>query len=287
MRNLTKLLFIHLLLCGVIMNSSGQEQCKNRTQNNAGVAVILVAFGSTASQTLSTYGKIEGAFKKAFPSYYISWAFTSDVVVNKLKKNGKSVFLVNDAIQKLVSDGYSKIVLQSLHIMPGEEFRNIAAPQISGVKIVIGEPLLTSSEDINEVANVVSSLCDNNCPTVIAAHGNEKFPEFNKPLHEIAAIIGNKQPKTVMCTIEGPPGTEPFTKIKPDAAKLNCVKFIPLMLVAGVHVQEDLTGQDSSSWKNILGVSNVTITPSLGDIPLIHDIFINHCRKQLKVLGEM
>jgi sirohydrochlorin cobaltochelatase len=273
-----------LISFGVMMHTSATSAQKNDSQLDK-TAIVLVAFGSTAAQTIQTYEKIEKSFKKAFPQYPISWAYTSEIVIKKLSTNGKQIKNVNESIKQLQQNGFSSIVLQSLHIMPGEEYLSIDTTGFSAT-IEIGEPLLACETDIRNVAQIITPMCKGNCPTVIAAHGNGKYPELNKPIHELATIIEQQCSRTVLCTIEGEPGILPLQKIAIAAKTQGCATFIPLMLISGVHVQEDLGGPDSTSWKNRLNISNVTITPPLGEITAIHDIFISHCRNALKKLEE-
>jgi sirohydrochlorin cobaltochelatase len=280
----SKYIFIFLFITGVIMNTYAVPESKNNNQTG-NTAIVLVAFGSTAAQTVKTYEKIEQSFKKAFPQLNISWAYTSEIVIKKLRDSGKKINNVDEAIKELVNKGNKSIILQSLHIMPGEEYLSITK-QDSTAKIAIGEPLLASDNDIQIVAQILIPLLKGDTPTVVAAHGNSKYPELNKPLHQIASILERECPNSVLCTVEGPPGIEPMEKISASVKKLNIVNFLPFMLIAGVHVQEDLTGPDSSSWKNILGVTNVNLLKPLGDIPKIHDIFISHCKNALIQLGK-
>lgn len=258
---------------------------ENKNSESGKKAIVLVAFGSTAPQTVKTYEKIEQSFKKAFPQYPVSWAYTSEIVIKKLRESGKQISNIDEAVRTLVSCGYSSIVLQSLHIMPGEEYLSITTKD-SSAKIIIGDPLLASDNDIQNVAQILIPLCKGDTPTVVAAHGNSKYPELNKPLHTLASIVEKECPNSVLCTVEGPPGIEPLQKISASSKKINSVNFLPFMLIAGMHVQEDLTGPDSSSWKSILGVSNVNLFQPLGELSKIHDIFISHCKNALTQLGK-
>jgi len=99
-------------------------------------------------------------------------------------------------------------------------------------------------------------------------------------------VIESKNSNTVLCSVEGTPGTDPMKRLKADALKKDSVIFIPFMLIAGVHVRDDLMGQEESSWKNIMGVKNARITSPLGDIPEIHSIFIDHCKQALEMAGK-
>ncbi len=248
-------------------------------------AIVLVVFGSTVSKTIHTYENIKSSFIKAFPDVPIFIAYTSEFIIKKSIAAGKYIYNVKETVDNLINHGFSSIILQSLHIMPGEEYMSINAHD-SSAKIIVGEPLLSSDEDIFEVVKIIESLCDKNGPTVIAAHGNSKYPELNKPLVRLADQIENRCPNTVLCTVEGMPGLEPLKKILNIAKNQDHATFIPLFLVAGMHVEEDLTGTDPSSWKKILGISDVQIKKSMGELQSIHAIYINHCKRAFQLLFE-
>jgi len=143
----------------------------NSTKNST--AIVLVAFGSTAPSTIQTFNSIEKAFINAFPDHSVSWAYTSDIVIKKLREKGKEIYNVDEAVKSLLNKGYTKIVLQSLHIMPGEEFLSLQTENTSS-NTTIGQPLLASDSDIAKVATIVSRFCKSTIPVVIAAHGNRK-----------------------------------------------------------------------------------------------------------------
>ncbi len=254
--------------------------------DKSNTAIILVAFGSTATSTITTYEKITNSFKKAFPDNPIFLAYTSEHAIKKASDKGRKLLNVNETVEKLSKDGYTKIVIQSLHIMNGEEYMSIGE-NISSAKIVIGKPLLSSDSDLQKVSDILLSICDKKTPTLIAAHGNSKFPEINSTLQKLDTIVESKCTNAVLCTIEGEPGVKPMSKIAGQAKIVDSVKIIPLLLVSGVHVREDLIGKNPSSWKNLLGVKNVVLTEPMGELPLIHEIYISHCKDALKKLDTL
>lgn len=266
------------------MNLSAETGSAPKSTKNT-TAIVLVAFGSTAPSTIQTYNSIEKSFNKAFPDYSVSWAYTSDIVIRKLREKGKEIYNVDEAVEILKNKGFTSIVLQSLHIMPGEEFLSLQSENTSSTTI-IGQPLLASDSDIANVADIVSRLCKSSIPTVIAAHGNGKTLELNAPLLKMASIIESKNSNTVLCSVEGTPGTEPMKRLKAEALKKDSVIFVPFMLIAGVHVQDDLMGEETGSWKNIMGIKNARLTSPLGDLPEIHSIFIDHCKQALEMAGK-
>lgn len=244
------------------------------------IAIILAATGSVSQRAAKTYCDIASYFRSAFPGIAISLAYTSDKAIDSLKSSGFPISGVNETISNCIKRGCKAIVLQSLHIMRGDEFLSIA-DSTNTVHTVTGEPLLASDDDISKVAMIISSLCNDLTPAIIAAHGSSRCPEYNEPLIEIAAIIEKQHSNTVLCTLEGPPGTEPLNRIRSKVSTCGSVNIIPLMLTAGVHVTRDIAGEDASSWKNILGAEKAFTLPPLGEMDEIKNIFISHCKSAL------
>jgi sirohydrochlorin cobaltochelatase len=74
--------------------------------------------------------------------------------------------------------------------------------------------------------------------------------------------------------------------VKRSGARL--VHLVPLMLVAGVHLQEDIAG-DEDSWKSAFEKEGLTVSinrEGLGKHPVIVDIFVRHIREALAVIPD-
>ena len=66
------------------------------------------------------------------------------------------------------------------------------------------------------------------------------------------------------------------------------VRLVPLMLVAGIHFQEDLAGEEGS-WKDLFQEQGVEVSieeRSLGHMPGIIDLFWRHIRDALAVIPD-
>jgi sirohydrochlorin cobaltochelatase len=114
---------------------------------------------------------------------------------------------------------------------------------------------------------------------VIAAHGNGKQPHLNEPLLKLAAMMEADNADVALATLDGPPGVKPFARITGQVAGTGAVHFIPLMIVSGIHVRDDLMGDGEESWKQMLAAREVTIAPALGDLPEIRAILVRHIRE--------
>lgn len=257
--------------------SSGADDGKNRDYNSP--AIVLVAFGSTVPDTQRTFSAIEEDVRRNFPDRTVVWAFTSRTVRKHLDAQGKAMPDPQEALDTLRMEGYRDVILQSLHVMPGEEFQRLLALNPQGMRISVGGPLLNEPRDLLDVHNILMAIRRHDRPNVVAAHGNEKQPHLNEPLLKLAAMMENDCADVVVATLNGPPGIEPFARITSQIAKTGGVHFIPLMIVSGIHVRDDLMGNGEESWKQMLAAKEVTVAPALGDLPEIRAILVRHIRE--------
>ncbi len=85
-------------------------------------AIVLAAFG-TSTEAFETYHHFEQKVKARFPDYEIRWAFTSRKVRHKLaQEKGQKLKDLPTTLRELKAAGYSRVAVQSLHIVPGEEW---------------------------------------------------------------------------------------------------------------------------------------------------------------------
>jgi sirohydrochlorin cobaltochelatase len=250
-------------------------------------AILLVAFGTSVRPARAAYDRIEVLARQRFPDRMIRQAYTSKTVRGKLRDAGETIHSPEEALAALANEKTRAVVLQSLHVTPGQEFnalRNLAAP--SGMTIALGDPLLAGESDLACVATAVEranpALDDPTASVVLVAHGNERFPEYNDSIIALASRLREDRSHVFLATIEGPPGNEAFPEITIQARSAGRVHFIPLMIVAGDHVMNDVMGDGPESWRNRIGAKQATCAPPLGASDEIAGIFLDHCEHALR-----
>ena len=119
-------------------------------------AILVVSFGTSYHETRKkTIEACENKIKESFKDYDFYRAFTSGMIINKLKKRD-NMFIDNpsEALEKLYNAGYQEVVVQSLHIICGDEYNKlkdmVAQYEDKFDKISIGRPLLTYIDDYRE-----------------------------------------------------------------------------------------------------------------------------------------
>ncbi len=238
--------------------------------------IVLVAFGTSVDEARKVFDHIDQQAKERYPGYDIEWAFTSQIIIDKLKKEGVVTRNVEEVVSSLRQRGVKEVVFQSLHVVPGQEYTDVTKVDMSGLKVEFGDALLTTDGDIDEVVTALGPQIDEQQPTVMIAHGNDHHPEFNRQLVRFAEIIESKYSNLVVASVEGQPGTESLQKATAMSAKQGSVRFVPLMIVAGDHVMNDVMGEEEDSWKNIISAPKSECMKPLGWNDAVLEVYFKH-----------
>ena len=258
-------------------------------------AILVVSFGTSYHETRKkTIEACENKIKESFKDYDFYRAFTSGMIINKLKKRD-NMFIDNpsEALEKLYNAGYQEVVVQSLHIICGDEYNKlkdmVAQYEDKFDKISIGRPLLTYIDDYRETVEAVKKDLDKmdiDEAGVFMGHGTEHESHSSYPAIEymfrdygINAFVG---------TVEGYPELEQVIK-KLKNRNIKTVDLLPFMLVAGDHAVNDMASDEEDSWKTILEKEGFNVkvhVKGLGENPYIQEKFKNHALDCMKELQE-
>jgi len=138
-------------------------------------AVLVVSFGTSYHETREkTIDVCENKIKNSLCGYDFFRAYTSNMIIRKLKKRD-NINIDNpiEALTKISEQGYEEVVVQTLHIICGEEYNKLK-DQINELshkfkKITLGRPLLTTIEDYKEAVKAVN--CQDSWYTVLRENG--------------------------------------------------------------------------------------------------------------------
>jgi len=264
---------------------------KHQTKKDTKKGILLVAFGTSVPEAQNAFSQTEKQVKEAFPGVDVRWAYTSKIIRDKLRKQGKQLDSPEVALAKMMEDGYTHVLVASLHTIPGEEFHDLHwnARMFDTMKggirrVLISRPLLSSRYDHEKVAKVlIKSISKQRKTTdaiVFMGHGAEHHPADDA----YAAMnywVGKIDPNVYVGTVEGQPKLEEFL---PELKKKGVKKvyLAPLMSVAGDHARNDMCGNEEDSWKSILknnGMEVECILKGTAEIPEVVDVWIDHMKK--------
>jgi len=259
-------------------------------------AILVVSFGTSYKETREkTIEACEKKISKELEAYDFHRAYTSNMIIKKLK-NRDGIHIENpiQALDRLYQEGYEEVIVQTLHIICGEEFNKLKEQvdsyQDKFEKIILGRPLLTYIEDYKEAVEAIEHQIpkmEENEAVVFMGHGtlhesHSAYPALEYMLRDsgINAYVG---------TVEGYPELDQVIKrLKEDDIKT--VNLMPFMLVAGDHAINDMAGDEEDSWKTILeehGFNTKIYLKGLGENPYIQDKFMNHAHDCIEKLNQL
>lgn len=255
-------------------------------------ALLMVHFGTTHDDTRTlTIDAINTKAQAAFPELKFQEAYTSRIIIRRLKERGITKLTPLDAMLKLRSEGYTHLIVQSTNIIDGVEMESLRQDVESVLPffkdIRVGTPLLYSVEDAEKVVSILGSRY--NAPAQSKKVAKEHFVLVGHGTYTPSTAIysqmdymlkANGLPNFHVGTIEGYPTFETMlAQLK--ATKAKQVTLVPFMFVAGEHAKNDIAGE----WKEALEKEGYTVNThleGLGQIPEIQEIFISHIRFGLK-----
>ena len=249
-------------------------------------AIVLVAFGTAAPEARKVFDYIDATARRRYPEHDVRWAYTSRFVAKKLRRQGIEIPSLSQAAADLKRDDHASAVFQSFHIAPGQEYHEIREIDTSGLRIAVGRALLDDDRDITKVIEAIRDDVVPGVPNVIACHGNRRYPMFNRQLVAFAEQVESQYPNVVVCSILGQPGTAKLARARSEAARCGRVHFIPLMVVSGVHVMDDVLGAQPDSWKNIVAAKETTCAKPLGYRDEVLAVCFEHLDEALSKLNR-
>ena len=248
-------------------------------------AILVVSFGTSYPETCKrTIEAIESDLSSRFPDRRFYRAWTSKIIRRKLAAQGNMIDSVEDALERMQQDGIKDLLVQTTHMLPGEEHTitlNAIKKYGSFFSVIrFGAPLLVSHDDLAELAHILEnsfSQVEHSSLLVFMGHGSGCL---NAPVYEELETCFHRDGFDHYCvgTVEFDPGfTVVLERIRREKPKK--VYLAPLMVVAGDHANNDMAGDAPDSWRSQIaaeGVDTECILKGLGEYPSIREMYIKH-----------
>ena len=255
-------------------------------------AILAVSFGTSYPDTLrKTIAATEQALAEAFPGWEVRRAFTSGMIIRKLKeRDGVEIENVSQAMDRLEQEGYTHVAVQSTHVMHGEEYEKMLSqlePYRLRMQISVGMPLLHSEGDYTSVAQALLNWLpplDADEALVLMGHGTTHFA--NSAYAQMEHMLQGLCDRVYLATVEGYPALDSVERQLAKRPEIRRLMLAPFMLVAGNHAQNDMSG-DEDSWAEQLknaGYPVRCILKGLGECPAIRALFVEHCHQAVEAL---
>ena len=288
-----------------------------RNQDEIGEKELLVvSFGTSFNDSrVADIKSVEDALQEANPDWSVRRAFTAQIIINHIQaRDGEKIDNMDQALERAVANGVKQLVVQPTHLMHGAEYDEMCAA-IDKVRdqfdsVEIAEPLLGEVGDDATVINadkeavakavVAAALEESGYETTAAAkdagvayvlmgHGTAHVAKVT--YSQMATQMAELGYENVFVgTVEGEP-EETSCEAVIEAVKnagYTTVVLRPLMVVAGDHANNDMTGADDDSWKTMFEAAGFTVNcqiSGLGRIADVQALYVAHTKAAIDAIA--
>lgn len=262
-------------------------------------AIVLAAFGSRHENAKASLNHIVDRVKAAHPDIPVRVAYTSRIIRGHMKKAGEAVDSVPQALDKLLAEGVSHVVIQSLHLIPGMEFHELHTfandfmlREDGFNRVEIGLPLVAGESNIDDVADAILSIGlegkGENDAVLFMGHGtradgsiyyealNKAFQTKDTTVH--MGVMEHQEELGIDTVI---------TRFKEDGVQK--AYLLPFLFGAGWHVSRDMIGDGENSWKSRLekeGILCEAVLKGAGEYDRLVTIWLKHLEDALKRISR-
>lgn len=239
-------------------------------------AIVVMSFGTTFVDSRNkTINPTIELIKAQHPGVPVITTYTSHIIRDRVLKNeGIKIPTPEEALAELKEQGYTRIALTSLDVIPGIEYDYKTAVfnlyKENFKKMTIGTPLMYfqgqegQPDDCLDTMKALSSQfprLGKQDAVLLMAHGtphpsNAYYSVMQNRLDEITGG------KAMIFSVEGWPALEHVIPQLREKGIKN-ITLMPMMMVAGDHANNDMAGDEEDSYKNILIKEGFKVEPYL------------------------
>lgn len=244
--------------------------------------ILVVSFGTTYEETAKkNILPVEQALEQAYPHSIHGTAYTSSMVRQRLEKKGLHKDSLSQALEKMKQAKVTHLRIIPTHLLYGIEYEKIHGLcrewNDKFTEIILCKPLFGTKDSMKAVANILGQCYPPEQGNALlcvghgsAHHSNSLYPEWQN----ITRAMGNNH--CYVCTLEAEPS---LASVIPLLQKegFHHVHVIPLMLVAGDHVQQDIISEDEDSICSQLKQEGFSVSydpKGLGEYPEIPPCYV-------------
>ena len=248
------------------------------SHKNHDKVILLVAFGSTWDQAYDAFDTTIDAYKAAFGDYDVFLSYSSAICINRAAAGENTEpryyyappFWLNAFADEDVQ--YDEIVVQSLQVIPGEEYTRVINyikdfannangdlddDYLANVSVKLGVPLLQDAEeDVALVAKELNALYSDEAAEGVVAfmgHGNpDSYDTYkaNVRYTQLEEALQTYSKNYFVGTVDmmGNFKTNVWARMTAAGITSGKVYCHPLMSIDGDHGHNDMAGDDDENW---------------------------------------
>ena len=253
--------------------------------------ILVISFGTSYKETREkTIEAIEKAVAQKYPDWDVRRAFTSKMIIKKLKERDNiEIDYIDTALQRMLDDGVREAIVLSTHVMNGTEYdfvKSITAKFADKFESLrVSTPLLTLESDYDDVIAALDESyfkrffkdSSDGKAIVFMGHGSEHYanPAYCQLQMKLSSL-GYEH--VYVTTVEGFPNFDDTMRFM-SGHKYSKVVLIPFMVVAGDHATNDMSGDEEDSLKSRFisaGCEVECVLEGLGQQKAFQDLFLDH-----------
>ena len=247
-----------------------------RAQKKNNKAILLVAFGSTWQQAYDAFDMTRSEYEKEFSGYDVYLSFSSAICINRAmagENTDKRMFYEPKYwLEAFGRVQYSEIIVQSMQVIPGEEFSRVVNAMkdfgnnvfgdlddkyMSQVTLKLGMPLMYTEQDAATLAKALdanfSKYAQKGAMTFMG-HGNpDEYDTYkaNVRYTQLETALQKINKNYFVGTVDMVDNYKVQVRERMQANGLTSgnVYCAPLMSIAGDHAHNDMAGDDDA-WDN-------------------------------------
>jgi len=245
-------------------------------------ALLLVAFGSTWENAHQTFKTIVNDYEgdANFKDYDVYFSFTSAICINRSREGenyaSQDFYAPNFWLEAIGRQQYEEVRVQSLHVIPGEEYLRLRDTYVKNfknneygdldntylenVKIYIGGPLMAEVEDVEAVANALNQnfakYVEGDKVMAFLGHGNPEgynYGNGNVRYTQLEEALQQKNANYYVGTVDMEDNLfdDMWSRMEGNVKAGTTVTLHALMCIAGDHAHNDMSGieNEDDSWR--------------------------------------
>ena len=277
---------------GILEYNNSVAEFANKANKDA---IVVMSFGTTYKENRAkTIEATVKAIQAAHPGVKVVTAFTSHIIIDRIAKNeGINYPTPEQALDRLQAEGYTRVALVSLDVIPGMEYDYNKAVfhnyKQNFKKMTLATSLMywqgqeEQDDDVEDFIKALFTEVKKPAKTdavLILAHGTPHIA--NAYYSVLQAKLDEMGYKNVyIYTVEGWPNLETIIpKLKKN--KVKNVTLLPMMMVAGDHANNDMAGDEEDSHKTILQNEGFKVSAELrglGENKAIRALYVKHANE--------
>jgi len=254
-----------------------------KAQKKHDKVILLVAFGSTWNNAFQAFDATVEAYQKAFPNHDVYLSYSSAICINRAAvgentdENGNLVkrnyYAPNFWLHAFGTAKYADITVQSLQVIPGEEYSRVIGyikdfannslgdlddEYLSNLDghLWLGTPLLNNVTDVANVARIINNKYKAQAAKGVVAfmgHGNpDNYDTYKANVRYTQLEVALKLYSTnyFVGTVDMPDNykQDVLARMKVLGINSGTMNLYPLMSICGDHGHNDMAGEGSDYW---------------------------------------